>query len=64
MNRRKHPEMFTKATNDAQVLADLHHAVYYVKRGQFDYWTVSPVKGVLRILPVDGKVIQDIGIVK
>uniref|UniRef100_A0A6M3Y3W2 Uncharacterized protein n=2 Tax=viral metagenome TaxID=1070528 RepID=A0A6M3Y3W2_9ZZZZ len=60
---RKHPELFEKAIKDAQVLADLYHAPYYVARGRFNYWTVSPVKGVLEVLPTDKKISQDIPLV-
>ena len=61
---RKHPELFEKAVKDAQNLADLYHAPYYVARGRWVYWTVSPVKGVIEVLPTDGKILQNIPIVK
>ena len=61
---RKRLELFEKAVKNAQELADLYHAPYYVKRGRFSYWTVSAVKGILRVLPTDGKVLQDIEIMR
>jgi len=58
----KYPELFERARREAQTLADLYHAPYYVARGRISYWTVSPVKGVLKVLPSDSKVMQDIPI--
>ncbi len=60
MSEKQCPEQFEIARKEAQELADLYHAPYFVTRGRINFWTVSSAKGVVRVLPLDGKVLPDI----
>ncbi len=47
-----------QAIKEAQELADLYHNAYYVCKGRFTRYTVSPIpkKGRTEVLPQDGRV--------
>jgi len=45
-----------QALKEAQELANLYHNPYYVSRGKFTKYTISPVskRGRIEVLPQDG----------
>jgi len=47
-----------QAVEEAQKLADLYHSPYYVCRGRFTRYTISPIpkRGRIEVLPKDGRV--------
>ena len=55
-------ETKAQATKEAQELADLYHSPYYVCRGRFTRYTVSPIakRGRFEVLPTDGKILHTI----